>query len=219
VFLVGSLSAVPRRSPVNVGASSTNGWLDARHSVHGPTAASLIPTGLPGSIVERWVLDNEERRIRMTFHEAGHAVLHFALGRPIVYVVARSDHHRTKAVDGTVLDPHLESILWVSGLSAEREWLRSVGRGDEAIGWFAKSGALGDYSALEALYNDEQVGDAESEADQLVTRYWPAIGAVAELLQQNIRLGQDDIAALAERHRIDFGEASADFAAQRAPEG
>jgi hypothetical protein len=156
-------------------------------------------------------LNNEERRIRMTFHEAGHAVLHFALGRPIDYVVAAGHHHRTKAVDGTALEPHLESILWMSGLSAEQEWLRSVGRGNEAIGWFAKSGALGDYSAVEALYDDEQIGDAKSEADQLVSRYWPAIVAVAQLLQENFRLGQDDIAVVAGKHRIDFGEAHADL--------
>jgi hypothetical protein len=127
-------------------------------------------------------------------------------------VVANGDRHRTKAVADTALEPHLECILWVSGLSAEQEWLRSVGRGDEARWWFARSGALGDYSAVRALYDDEEIGDAKSEADQLVSRYWPAIVAFAELLQVSSRLGQGDIEAVAQWHRIEFGEASADVA-------
>jgi hypothetical protein len=163
-------------------------------------------------------MKDDERRIRITFHEAGHAVLHFALGRPIDYVVADRNQHRTKAVYGTALEPHLESILWVSGLSAEQEWLRSMGRDDEAIGWFAKSGALGDYNAVQALYDDEQIGDAKSEADLLVSRYWSAIVEVAGLLQESFRLGQDDLEAAAKKHRIDFGEASAGFATQHARE-
>lgn len=156
-------------------------------------------------------MDGDERRIRIAFHEAGHAVLHFVLGRPIEYVVAEPACHETKPVDGTALEPHLESILWVCGLSAEQEWLRVVGRGDEAESWYPNSGALGDYSIVERLYSPEEIGEAEPEADGLVLRYWSAVAATAELLQATPRLEQDATASIAAQFGISFGEAAAEF--------
>lgn len=148
---------------------------------------------------------------RVAAHEAGHAVAHFVLGREIVRTVARPNEHYTLPLEHTALALPLEAVLFASGWEAE---IRLLGSPPEESAEYLKAwiggGHVSDEEAIEALVRRCPKVDpaaAKQHARALMERYWVLVMDVAADLDKGTDLGQEDLAVLAGRRGVAFGEA------------
>lgn len=154
----------------------------------------------------------DESISRLALHEAGHAVAHFVLGRPVVRVVARQEEHQTEPVPGTALAPRREAVLFYAGFEAELFSMGSPSQdsSDYLTAWM-NGGHHDDESKVSMLaerYPEVHPEEARAEAAELIARYWPLIEDVARCLERKELLDQVRIIEIATLRGVEYGEAA-----------
>jgi hypothetical protein len=146
-----------------------------------------------------------EVRLRVSYHEAGHAIAAIALGVPVrcasVYPLGEERGRVVFAQTFKDVDLEVHLLLTLAGPTAELRHAPTASWSELLAG--------GDMYDVETIFGYErlvekwtpdrvsaEIGEFRAKADRLVERYWPWIGRTAEQLAERRYLTGVEIEAL-----------------------